>query len=104
MAATNVSGVITELWYNAELSAFEGQYGNPNPDMDLFNDFGHVTQVLWKGTLRVGCATQFCPDGLTNAEGIDPYFTVCNYKDPGKCVQLLVVRRRTEMTKAVIGR
>lgn len=43
-----------------------------------------MTQVVWKGTLYFGCATQYCPYGLANAGSVEPYFTVCNYKDPGK--------------------
>lgn len=84
MSATNVSGTITELWYNAELPYFSELYGQPYPDMTYFEQYGHMTQIVWKGTASVGCATQYCPYGLANAGGIEPYFTVCNYKDPGE--------------------
>lgn len=83
MAATNISGTITELWYNGELPYFSEMYGQPYPDMTYFEQYGHMTQIVWKGTAAVGCATQYCPYGLANAGSVEPYFTVCNYKDPG---------------------
>ena len=43
-----------------------------------------MTQIVWKGTLYFGCATQYCPYGLANAGSVEPYYTVCNYRDAGK--------------------
>lgn len=40
---------------------------------------GHYTQIVWKNTLRVGCAAAFCPNG----GGI---VLVCNYDPPGNWV------------------
>lgn len=81
--AANVSGVITDLWYNNEIEMFSYCYGQPQPDYTNFPKWGHATQMLWRRTKRVGCATVYCPQGLANAGGIPPYFTVCNYKEPG---------------------
>lgn len=100
MSATNVSGTITELWYNAELPYFSELYGQPYPDMTYFEQYGHMTQIVWKGTASVGCATQYCPYGLANAGGIEPYFTVCNYKDPG---EFLFFRMRSVETRTPPG-
>lgn len=84
--ADNVSAVITELFYNGEVGLYEGQYGKESPDMSNFHEWGHFTQIVWKGTTEVGCATVDCSSsGLANTGGnVPPYFTVCNYKSPGK--------------------
>lgn len=83
--ADNVSAVITELFYNGEVGLYEGQYGKESPDMSNFHEWGHFTQIVWKGTTEVGCATVDCSSsGLANTGGnVPPYFTVCNYKSPG---------------------
>ncbi|KAL3679692.1 hypothetical protein R1sor_022648 [Riccia sorocarpa] len=39
---------------------------------------GHYTQVIWKRTSSVGCASATCPSGGT--------FTVCSYYPPGNYV------------------
>lgn len=79
----NVSAVITNLFYNGEEPLYTG-YGQPDPDMSQFEAWGHFSQIVWKATTTVGCATQYCPGGLGNTGGgVSPYFTVCNYKGPG---------------------
>ena len=40
---------------------------------------GHYTQIVWRGTLRVGCAAAFCPRG----GGV---VFVCSYDPPGNWV------------------
>lgn len=91
--ADNITSVITELFYNNEMMNFEPFYGQATPsDMSdaTFDGFGHFTQIVWKGTTKVGCATVDChgkgngPQGLGNVNGnVPPYFTVCNYGAPG---------------------
>lgn len=83
--ADNVSAVITELFYNGEVGLFEGQYGKDSPDMSAFHEWGHFSQIVWKATTEVGCATVDCSSqGLSNTGGNVPaYFTVCNYKSAG---------------------
>ena len=46
--------------------------------MEDFENWGHFTQVVWKGTGSVGCASQFCPQGTIFQE-FGGWFTVCNY-------------------------
>ncbi|THX91672.1 PR-1-like protein [Aureobasidium pullulans] len=66
LAADNITAVITELFYNGEVSYFNGLYGQAQPDMSNFHNWGHFSQIVWKGTSKVGCATQYCPKGLAN--------------------------------------
>lgn len=82
--ANNISAVITELFYNGEVNYFDGLYGQANPDMSNFEKWGHFSQIVWKDTTKVGCATQYCSGGLKNVgQYVSPYFTVCNYGSPG---------------------
>ena len=84
--ATNVGQVITGLFYNDEIPLFDGLFGAANPDMSLFEKWGHFSQIVWKNSTKVGCYTMDCSQqGLANV-GPDtpPHFTVCNYDPPGK--------------------
>ncbi|EME79868.1 uncharacterized protein MYCFIDRAFT_58648 [Pseudocercospora fijiensis CIRAD86] len=78
-----IGHVITDLFYNNEIPMFQNQWYR-EPAMTYFEQWGHMTQVCWKSTTHVGCATHYCPSGLGNvAGGVPPYFTVCNYKRAG---------------------
>lgn len=81
----NISAVITDLFYNSEEPLFAAQYGLDDPDMSEFEKWGHFTQIVWQGTTEVGCWTEDCSSkGLVNTgTGVSPWFTVCNYKNPG---------------------
>ena len=79
-----ISRIITNMFYNGEVNWFDGLYGEEHPDMTNFEHWGHFSQLVWKSTTQVGCATQYCPNGLANTGAhVPPYFTVCNYKSPG---------------------
>jgi len=84
LTADEVTDVITNLWYNAEVNAYSPYYGQANPGGN-FNNYGHFTQIVWQGTTVVGCATQDCSaNGLANVgSNVPPYFTVCNYYEAG---------------------
>ncbi|KAJ5950370.1 uncharacterized protein N7479_008783 [Penicillium vulpinum] len=73
--------IISEMMYTREAPYFDGLYGQANPDMTNFASWGHFTQIVWKGTTTVGCATVSCPE-LKNVGSAAPY-TVCNYGPPG---------------------
>ncbi|KAK3068831.1 hypothetical protein LTR53_013294 [Teratosphaeriaceae sp. CCFEE 6253] len=82
--ASNISAIITDLFYNGEVGWYADLYGQDQPDMTNFESWGHFSQIVWKSTTKVGCATQHCPNGLTNVgDNVSPYFTVCNYGPPG---------------------
>ncbi|KAF2220137.1 hypothetical protein BDZ85DRAFT_267238 [Elsinoe ampelina] len=56
--------------------------------MSKFSQWGHFTQVVWKDSTKVGCATWRCKsvkDGagnpMSSAYGGD--VTYCNYQGPG---------------------
>ncbi|TID20294.1 putative effector 14 [Venturia nashicola] len=89
--ASNISSVITELFYNNEVGNFASLYGQATPsninDEAAFDGYGHFTQIVWKGTTKVGCATYHCDGGLANTGGnVSPDFTVCNYQSPGNYI------------------
>ncbi|KAJ5147368.1 hypothetical protein N7526_000720 [Penicillium atrosanguineum] len=51
--------------------------------MTDFEKWGHFSQIIWKGTTHVGCATVVC-DGLGNVDSSSSLpFTVCNYSPAG---------------------
>lgn len=80
--AEKVGEMITNLMYNDEINYFPKPYGAASPAMDAFDKWGHFSQIVWKGTTHVGCATVVCPS-LGNAGGSNVPFTVCNYSPPG---------------------
>ncbi|KAK5132478.1 hypothetical protein LTR08_009024 [Meristemomyces frigidus] len=83
--SNNISAIITDLFYNGEVGWYDGLYGATQPNMTDFEHWGHFSQIVWKDTTHVGCATQDCSaNGLANVgSDVSPYFTVCNYKNPG---------------------
>ncbi|KAK4614941.1 putative pathogenesis-related protein [Fulvia fulva] len=83
--ASNISGTITDLWYNNEVAAYRNLYGQAQPSYDNFGAWGHFSQVVWDGSTQLGCYTADCSaKGLQNVGGsVPPYLTVCNYYPPG---------------------
>lgn len=84
VAGDNITAVISDMFYNGEEPLYSAFYGQ-EPDMSNFEAWGHFTQIVWKDTTHVACATYDCSSsGLANTGGgVSPYFTVCNYKGPG---------------------
>jgi hypothetical protein len=75
--------MITNLMYNDEIDYFPTPYGSASPIMSDFEKWGHFSQIVWKGTTHVGCATVMC-DQLGNVDSSSSMpFTVCNYSPPG---------------------
>ncbi|KAI1141155.1 PR-1-like protein [Hypoxylon sp. FL0543] len=78
-----VKMAITDFWYNGEFNKFLPEYyGQPTPPMDDFESWGHISQLLWKSSTELGCASQFCEKG-TMYPTMDAWFTVCNYGPGG---------------------
>ncbi|KAI9923610.1 hypothetical protein ASPWEDRAFT_172072 [Aspergillus wentii DTO 134E9] len=81
--ADNIGQMISNLMYNDEMGYFANLYGQANPDMSLFDSWGHFTQIVWKASTAVGCATVTC-QSLGNVDSSQPLpFTVCNYNPAG---------------------
>lgn len=76
------AAAVTMQWYNGEVNLYSSYYGMANPPMDSFLQWGHFTQLVWKGTKSVGCATVQCPAG--SVLSMNAWYTVCNYNEPGK--------------------
>ncbi|EXJ65911.1 uncharacterized protein A1O5_10887 [Cladophialophora psammophila CBS 110553] len=80
--STQVPVMIGNDMYNKEMPNYPLPYEVDNVETSKFDSWGHFSQIVWKGTQQVGCATQFCADGVVNAD-FTQYFTVCNYYPPG---------------------
>ncbi|KAI1417320.1 PR-1-like protein [Hypoxylon sp. FL1857] len=74
---------ITDFWYNGEFSNFRPEfYGQATPPMGNFESWGHWSQLVWKSSNQIGCASQFCEKG-TMYDDMDAWYTVCNYGPQG---------------------
>lgn len=72
---------ITRQWYNNEYELYPSYGGEPS--MDDFEAWGHLSQMVWEGTEKIGCAIAIC-DGGELAQGMEGYFAVCNYAPAGE--------------------
>ncbi|KAF7548049.1 hypothetical protein G7Z17_g7324 [Cylindrodendrum hubeiense] len=72
---------VTNQWYNSEMDNWS-YYGQENPPSSLDLDlYGHFTQVVWKDTTKIGCATKLCAAGTMY--DFASFYTVCNYNPQG---------------------
>lgn len=82
-AAGAIKMATTDMWYNGEFDEYlPSYYGQDTPDMSNFEAWGHLTQLVWKDSTRLGCAVQFCPMGTMSSD-MDAWYMVCNYSPPG---------------------
>ncbi|EME42597.1 hypothetical protein DOTSEDRAFT_54921 [Dothistroma septosporum NZE10] len=83
--AANITGTITDLWYNSEVAAYAGLYGQAQPSYSDFGAWGHFSQLVWNASTSVGCWTTNCSaTGLSGVgSSVPPYLTVCNYYPAG---------------------
>ncbi|KAK5380704.1 hypothetical protein LTR20_006851 [Exophiala xenobiotica] len=79
--STQVAAMIGNDMYNHEMPYYPTPYGLDNPDTSNFGAWGHFSQIVWKGTIGVGCATSYC--ATLQGATFTNYFTVCNYYPPG---------------------
>lgn len=74
---------VTKQWYYGEVGNYANFYGMENPPSNVpLGDYGHFTQLVWKDSTKVGCATVKCAAGTVLS--LQSWYTVCNYKGPGK--------------------
>jgi uncharacterized protein YkwD len=67
-AGSMSDGDVTKMWYG-EIASYD--FRRPGFSMET----GHFTQVVWKGTTQLGCASATCASGWQ--------IWVCNYDPPG---------------------
>ena len=48
-----------------------------------YTQTGHFTQVVWKSTTQVACASAYCPSGVGPNFPGKATFLVCRYSPPG---------------------
>ena len=86
VAPDAVGQAITGTFYNPQVNAFEPYYGQAQPDMTNFDNWGFFTQTVWKATQQIGCYSVDCSSkgGLQGKPaGSSDDFTVCNYWPAG---------------------
>ncbi|KAK3699492.1 hypothetical protein LTR37_016449 [Vermiconidia calcicola] len=79
--ADDIGRVISDMFYNSEVGYFKGMYGKKKPTG--FHTWGHFSQIVWKKTTTVGCASVLCSSLGGVGPAVKPWFTVCNYGPPG---------------------
>ncbi|KAF2865572.1 CAP domain-containing protein [Massariosphaeria phaeospora] len=81
----NVTSAITEGWYKGEMAAMAPYWGLENIPEEAFKGIGHLTQVLWKSTTKVGCVSINCGTKMKVGGKVSDMnkFTVCNYAAAG---------------------
>ncbi|KAF1844516.1 PR-1-like protein [Cucurbitaria berberidis CBS 394.84] len=83
--AFNVTAGITESWYKGELEPMMPYFGQKNVPDNVFHSVGHLTQLVWKGTTKVGCVSIDCGSNMMvggQSSSLNKY-TVCNYAPAG---------------------
>ncbi|KAI9705253.1 MAG: hypothetical protein M1820_005251 [Bogoriella megaspora] len=94
-------GDAIEMWYSETSLFLPSYYGALSPtdrgcsESGSCPEYGHFTQLIWKGTTKIGCFIADCSGGYSlNAEETsqgqsppdgkaDPVFQVCNYSPAG---------------------
>jgi len=71
-----------DSWYS-EIADYGPYYGLASPPLHGPKEVLHFTQLVWKGSLTVGCASHFCPAGSPMGK-LNSWFVVCNYGPAGK--------------------
>ncbi|KAF2128723.1 PR-1-like protein [Dothidotthia symphoricarpi CBS 119687] len=81
----NATAGVTESWYKGELEHMEHYWGQSDIPDDVFHSVGHLTQMVWKGTAKVGCVSIDCGDKMVVGGTMSTMnkYTVCNYSPPG---------------------
>ncbi|TFK30615.1 PR-1-like protein [Coprinopsis marcescibilis] len=64
-------------------SALDGWYREVSDYNPSNPQFSHFTQVVWKASTRLGCATAICTNGMIPGFGNRIIYHVCEYDPPG---------------------
>ncbi|KAH0600143.1 hypothetical protein MHUMG1_01139 [Metarhizium humberi] len=76
---------VGDMWYKGEVKNYTPAFYLSGPSQGTpLDDYGHFTQVVWKASTKIGCATVSC--GAGTIFGMPSQFTVCNYKTQGNVV------------------
>ncbi|KAF1938842.1 PR-1-like protein [Clathrospora elynae] len=83
--AFNVTAGITESWYKGELEPMMPYFGQKDIPDEVFHRVGHLTQLVWKSTTRVGCVSLDCGGAMVvnDKSSTMNKYTVCNYSPAG---------------------
>ncbi|RYN54833.1 hypothetical protein AA0118_g8944 [Alternaria tenuissima] len=83
--AFNATAGISESWYHGELDPMKPWFGKNNLPHEVFEQVGHLTQLVWKETTKVGCVSLDCGTAMiVNGQGSTMNkYTVCNYAPAG---------------------
>lgn len=104
--AFNVTAGIIESWYKNELPYMRGFFGAEDIPEDVFHRVGHLTQVLWKATNRIGCASINCGKNMKvdgNPSSSLNKYTVCNYIPAGNIAGRYADNVGTLVPRAKLG-
>ncbi|KAH9882747.1 hypothetical protein J1614_000113 [Plenodomus biglobosus] len=83
--AFNATAGVTTSWYQGELAPMTPWFGKPDVPDEVFHSVGHLTQLVWKSTTKVGCVSLDCGDTMIvggSTSSMNKY-TVCNYAPAG---------------------
>lgn len=102
----NVTAAITEAWYKNEFSAAVPWFGIASLPISLLGGVEDLTQLLWKGTTRVGCASVDCGARMRGggATGSSNKYTVCNYAAAGNIGGLFAINVGRPISTTNLGR
>jgi hypothetical protein len=86
LSAGYLPTTVSDLWYNDEMLLFPAYGVNdlPTGPNSNFQNWGHFSQLVWKGSREIGCWTARCGPGTSIGGSGTMYFTSCLYSPPGK--------------------
>ncbi|MBL8914968.1 MAG: hypothetical protein JNM17_29955 [Archangium sp.] len=67
-------------------AAEKPDYNYANNSCTTGRQCGHYTQIVWRATTGIGCASQMCTTGSPFSSSINWVFVVCNYVPAGNIV------------------
>lgn len=81
---TNVvaASAVTDQWYNSEALNYLWYHESSPPSGTDIDKWAHFSQLVWKSSTKLGCATVQCDAGTVLP--FPSYFTVCNYGPEGR--------------------